>query len=773
MSEKNLIKTITAFIFIIVVGAPFFYFPWGVYPYTLAKILFFQAAVEIVFFLWLALAISSPRYRPRLLTSKRSDGGQAKPTPLLIAGSVFLSAMFLASINGIDFGRSFWSSYARGIGFFATLHFAALGLIVSSLYRELPWKKIFYSSLAVSVAVDLIAYAQLYIPNLLLIEKPGYRPGATFGNPTFMAGYLVIHVFLAVYLLFRLLRERNGVSGKPYAKILLVAGAGLLDAFTVFFAQTRGDIIGLAAGALTLLFIFSIKPPEDVPRFLSKRKTYAVLMAILISFAAVFFMTRDNLFWSKIPGLTRFSSISFSNNSSIAPRLFALSAGWRGFLEKPFLGWGPENFAPLYDRYYDPRSLEFSYAETHFDKPHNLFLEYADSGGIILFLAFLAFFSSATYEVFKQKDALWRAVFLALLVSYGVSQFFFFETIGPLLMLYLFFGATDGAFREKSDWLTSGDNRVWRESSGSTSPAVLYSCLALSLVLVYSVNLKSLSASYYQYMGFQNFLSQNIFAGLRSFESAVNTWSPYLWNFKRDYAIAVAGQYFNYPGTVADEDVLKAVKAMEDVRDEHPEDAFNHYALVNLYNEVANIDKKKYTQKAEAEAKIALEISPGRQETYFYLAKTKVIEGDYAGAFSLLKKVLDDNPKVPDSHFYYGLLAFAVGEQTIGYNEIKTALSMGRKWNIFYEPRTVGGFFADSGHLDEALELYKTAWSMSSNSDIESEVKIGVAYFYKGQYDEAKFYLKDAVGKFDIKKSPSYSQLEPILKQLGITIPGQ
>ncbi|HUX36116.1 MAG TPA: tetratricopeptide repeat protein, partial [Candidatus Paceibacterota bacterium] len=261
---------------------------------------------------------------------------------------------------------------------------------------------------------------------------------------------------------------------------------------------------------------------------------------------------------------------------------------------------------------------------------------------------------------------------------------------------------------------------------------------------------------------------QDIFIGLGSFQSSIDIWSPYGWNFKRDYAIAVAGQYFNYPGTVSNEDVLKAVKAMEEVRDEHPEDAFNHYALINVYNEVASINKEKYTQEAEAEAKIALEISPGRQEIYFYLAKTKTIEGDYAGALSLLKTALDENPNVPDSHFYYGLLAYATGDNNTGYNEVKTAMAMGRQWSTFNEPRVIAGFFADSGHLAEAIELYKTAWDMSSHSDIDSEIKLGVAYFYQKQYAEAKSYLEDAVGRIDITKSPSYAQLEPIFRQLGI-----
>ncbi len=760
MTEKFLLKVIKIFVFLIVIGTPLFYFRYGVYPYTLAKILFFQAAVEILFFLWLALAISSPRYRP-------------KPTPLVIAGGAFLGIYFLTSLTGIDFWRSFWSTYERGIGFFAMFHLAAFGLVLSSLYKELPWRKIFYGSLAVSVVVGLLAYIQIYIPGLLLVENPGERPGATFGNPTFMTGYLVLNVFLSVYLFFILMKEAKLYGRMPYVKLFFVAAAGAFNVSVIFFAQTRGDILGMGAGFLALLAFFAFRPPEGAHGFLASRKTYAVSLATVVFLAATFFFTINNPFWGKIPGLARFQSISFSEDSPLFPRLLALDIGWKGFLEKPVLGWGPGNFAPLFDRYYDPRVLKLSYKETHADKPHNFLVEYADSGGIILFLALLSLFGAAAYEAMKQKDKLWRAVFIAALVSYVVGQSFFFETIGPLLMFYLFFGATNGSFREKPAEVAGGNDSAGQFSGGSRiSGAVLGSCLALAAVPVYAVNIQSLMASYHQYEGFQKFLSQDIFFGLRSFENAGNIWSPYSWNFKRDYAIAVAGQYFNYPGTVSDEDVLKAVQAMEKVRDQHPEDAFNHYALVNLYNEVAKINPKEFTQKAEDEARIALEISPNRQETYFYLAKTKTIEGDYAGALSILKRVLDYSPGVPDAHFYYGIMAYATGDKTAGYNEIKAAIAMGREWSTFYEPRVVAGFFADSGYLDEATELYKLAWEMSGRTDVETEIKLGVAYFYGGKYDDAKLHLENAIKKFDIVKSPSYDQLEPIFRQLGINPAG-
>ncbi len=758
MPERNLLKIIKAFVFLTVIGTPFFYWRYGVYPYTLAKILFFQAAVEILFFLWLALAIVYPKYRPRF-------------TPLLTAGAAFIAVMFFASLNGVDFWRSFWSTYERGIGLFAFLHLAALGLVVSSLSKELPWKKILYGSLIASVVVDVIAYAQLYIPSLLLVEDPGTRPGATFGNPTFMAGYLLLHVFIAIYLLLVSLRKTG--TPLPYSRIFFIAGAGILNIATVFFAQTRGDILGLIAGIAVILLIFAIQPPAEVRGFLGKRRTYLASLAIIVIFTATFLLTLNNPLWKKVPGLSRFQDISLSSlstDTSFLPRLSALRAGWQGFLEKPFLGWGPENFTVIFDRHYDPRVLELSYRETHADKPHNLFLEYADAGGIVLFLALFFLFGAAAYEAVKQKDKIWRAVFLASIASYLAGQIFFFETIGPLLMIYLFFGATDGIFRERTDELVpaGAGPHVAEGGENKVSAAVIASCIVPAIALAYAVNIQSLIASNEQYNAFQSFLKQDIFMGLRSFRDSVEIWSPYAWNFKRDYAIAVAGQYFNYPGTVADEDVLKAIESMEQVRDEHSADAFNHYALVNLYNEIAAIDQKTYTAKAEAEAKIAFEMSPKRQEIYFYLAKTKTIEKDYAGAFKLLKEALDEDPKVADSHFYYGLLAFAVGEKELGYAEVKTAISMGREWKTFYEPRTIAGFFADAGHLDEAIVLYKTAWDMSYHSDIESEIKLGVAYFYAGKRDVAKAYLKEAVSGFDVAGSPSYGQLKPILDELGI-----
>jgi tetratricopeptide (TPR) repeat protein len=206
---------------------------------------------------------------------------------------------------------------------------------------------------------------------------------------------------------------------------------------------------------------------------------------------------------------------------------------------------------------------------------------------------------------------------------------------------------------------------------------------------------------------------------------------------------------------------------MEQVAKDHPQDAYNHYLLTNIYNLVSGIDPKKYLPAAEEEARKAIALSPLRQEIYFYLAKTKSLEGDNNAALAIAKQALDLDPKVADPHYYYGMLAFAVGKSEVGYNEVKKAISMGRRWRDFYEPRVAADFFADTKHLSEAIELYKAALALQPD-DIETKAKLGAAYFLNGNNTEARKYLSDVAARFDFSKSAAYPQYKPILDALGI-----
>lgn len=743
--DQRLAGFASGLLYVIVALTPLFYLRKGVYPYILAKTLFLQGAVEILFFVWLALALLRPEYRPRM---SRLCWGMLG----------FFAALIVAAIFGEDVFRSFWSTQERASGIVLFLHLGALALVVASLMRALDWKKLIAVSLATSGAVSALAILQLWIPDLLLIESVGTRPGSTFGNPTFFAGYLGFHFFIGAYLLIAQWRAHRRIGA---AHVLWILAALVLDSIAFFNAQTRGDILGVAAGAAALLTLFAFRPLDIGPPALRRRSTYIALAGALLVIGGVFWLTRAAPFWQSVPGLGRFADISIANQA-LRPRLIALRAGWKGFLEKPWLGWGPENYNVVFNKYYEPEALEISYLETRFDKPHNLYLEYLVAGGTILLAAFAIFIFLLFRTFLRLRDRLLGALLIGALASYLVRSVFVFDTLGPLMMLYLLAGIVEGLRRGEHETAAPATPRRFVLEDKLLAGGVV----AMGFLLAYVVNILSLKATYYQYYGFRYFVTNRPEQAIASFKRAIAIWSPYRWNLKRDYAAAVAEAYFYNPGRVSKENARAAVAAAEEAAREHPNDAYGHYMLVDMYNQISDIDPEYYLGVAEREAAYALSLSPDRQEVYFSLAKTKSLRLDYQGALQLLDYAIALDPKVPDAHFYYGLIAYAAGDYERGYREIKTALALGRPWRNHNEPRVVANFFANSGYLDEAIELYKK--SLAMKEDPEARVKLGMAYYTAGDRDAARREIAAAMQTFDITRSPSYETFLPILEDLRL-----
>jgi O-antigen ligase/Flp pilus assembly protein TadD len=747
MHSRTLFRITTFLLYATVVATPLFYFARAVYPYGLAKSLFFQALIEFLFIAWGLLAWYEPKFR-------------LSWTPLMKALAAVAVVLFLTSMTGVDPWRSFWSTQERAVGAVMLFHVFALIVVVRSLAREIRVERFLAASLATSVVVGGIALLQLFVPNLLLNEGVGSRPGSTFGNPAFLAGYLGFNVFLAAYFVLQWFRAQHGGARPPRYGVLLPACAGALLLIAIFVTETRGDILGIVAGIFSLTVLFAVAPPDMPGRILGTRRFYVWICIAMVALGILFIGTRGSAVWSVIPGLGRFREISLES-SSLLPRRVALEAAWKGFMERPFLGWGWENYNIVFNKHYDPRTLEANYQETRFDKPHNFVAEYLVTGGALLFLAVVALFGAFFREAWKLRGRLFGQVMIAAGIAYAARNFFVFETIGPLLMWALALGAVDGEYA--------------REGGAHPHPAVARRIRAfplcagafLALAAVYFINILSLVASHYQFLGFSYFLRNRPQAAIENFRRALDAWSPYTWNLKRDYATAVAEAYFYNPGKVPPEEALRAVRAMEEAAQEHPLDAYGHYALVDMYNQVSEIAPETLLPKAEAEAAKALALSPNRQEVYFSLAKTKSLQGKNEEALAILRKTIELNPKIPDAHFYYGLIAYTLGDAEAGYAEIKKALALGRQWKRHHEPRVVGNFFADSGHLDEAVDLYATAIKMEPG-DLEARAKLGIAYFIRGDKAQAKHYLEEVNRRADLRESPSYDALKPILDALGI-----
>ncbi len=736
-----LLKSAVFIIFAIVIGTPLFYWTGSVYPFSLPRTAYFQSLVEILFFLWLVLLVQKPEYRPRFTALNIS---------LLIFGGTFL----LASFAGIDTWRSLWSTQERAVGAVFLLHGIGFSFVLASLRDQLPWRKLFTVSLLSASLVSIIAFLELGTPSLLGWNSEG-RPGSTFGNPSIMASYLLLNALIAGWLFWRE-RLRKNPNAYAFAAMFLIIFSGVL------VSQTRGAIAGFGAATVFLLLYFIFYPVPELPR----KWLIAVFLAGL-AFSALFAFTRNNQIWSRFPVLNRFQSSSAAA-MDLSARKNAAEAAVRSFKLKVLTGWGPENFNAVFNKFYDPALLKKNnYAETRMDKPHNFFLEYMATGGILLVLSFLglAFFLFRKLWALRRKNGYETAgpFLMAAGLAYLVQNFFLFDTAGTLMMLFLII-----AYAESSDL---GPLPLQKRSAPPTLGAGPAAALAFipGLISAYFMNITILQASYYQNKGLIS-LAVRPAQAVEYLEKAIGIPEPYRWIVAREYASALADAYFQGLN-VSLELLRKNISRMEEVANKHPQDAMNWNMLANIYDQTYDTDTG-YLDKAEQASAKALELSPQRQEFYFVLAKTKTLQRNYTDAIAIMKKAVDLNPNVPDSHFYYGIVAFAGKKPEIGREEVLAAARMGRKWQNAAEERIAGNYFAEAGFVQDAINIYEHALSLDPR-DFEAKLKLGMLYFKTGDRTRAREEISGAMALANIRENPLYAELAKIIPALGLKLPNR
>jgi O-antigen ligase len=213
----------------------------------------------------------------------------------------------------------------------------------------------------------------------------------SLGNPAYVDPYLIFSMFFAAYL---------WVSEKLEGTLstLKAWGYGVLIAiFFIFFilGQTRGAFIGLAVGifALALYLVFSSKG--------ATRKWGMIGFGVLIILGLGLYAIRNEPFVQKLPE-GRLLQLSLTD-STAQTRFWVWDEAWKGFLERPILGWGPENFTPVFDKFFNPKFyVPGANSETWFDRAHSVFFDYLVETGILGLLSYLGMFVVFYWEFIKK-----------------------------------------------------------------------------------------------------------------------------------------------------------------------------------------------------------------------------------------------------------------------------------------------------------------------------------------------------------------------------------
>lgn len=582
------------------------------FPFVAPKSLYFMGLTEIIFATWLILIIYSSQHRPRLNVL----------TLILI---IFVVILILSTLFGTDISRSFWSKPERMTGTLMWFHLLAFFLVISSVFKKSKdWMKIFAISVFVAILVSLLSM----FPKLGLgIMPQSSRGGATIGNSSFMGVYLLFNIFFALWLF---------INSKMELKIYsLIALSIIIPA--LFLSGARAATLSLIGGLVLLTFLYLTFSSHK--RYLKILGIFCLASSILagIVFMVLIFQP-DNL-----------ARTLFEKAISTDRRIVWKSA-WQGFLERPLLGWGPENFDFIFTKYYNPcLGTSECGRDIWFDRAHNIIFDTLSTTGILGLLGYLAIFLSAFYilwrKYFQKVINFWTvSIFSVILISYFVQNLTVFDMINSYLMFFLVLGmigsfssfpiSTEKKVQSKFLWLIA--ILILTPFSFSFSKFIVkplqtdyYVIAAIrqppaseEKLLLYKKALESSPFGKYQ---IRDFFAQNTLSSIRSEKGK----EIGLKNFREELDFV-------------SQELEKSIK-------EAPLEFRSFLKLGQVYNIYGLIDSSKLI-KAEEVLKKAIELSPTNQQGYWALAQTRLYQNKEKEAFLLAEKAVELEPKLERSH---------------------------------------------------------------------------------------------------------------------------
>lgn len=430
------------------------------FPFIVGKYVSFRFLVGLSF-IFLVLGIifgrESRKYWRRLVNAVKS--------PLGIVIGIFTATFLLACVFGFDPAHSFWSNFERGEGGLQIIFLYLFFISLLTLFeKEKNWRKFLWIFLLSAMLMILygVGAGLKYIdaetttqivggveqtfftgsggPFYTLFHnfigpsfsESGFRFQGSFGNPAYVATYLIFAMFFAGYLLVSKFRETNKLK-----KIVLIS---FIAVFLVFFflAGTRGAFLGLGAGVFAGLLYLGLSKE-------SWRKPALGILIALVVLGSLGIVFKNTKFVNSIPG-SRVFDISLKTKT-FQHRMIMWGVALEGWKEKPVFGWGPENYNEIFYRHFPPKYYEPSSGDygAWFDRAHSVIFDYLAETGAVGLLAYLSMFVVFFWQLAKVKveDSKWsnvlKTLFIAIPIAYLVQSLAFFEILVIYIALYVFF----------------------------------------------------------------------------------------------------------------------------------------------------------------------------------------------------------------------------------------------------------------------------------------------------------------------------------------------
>jgi len=694
------------------------------FPFITGKNFFFRILVEIVAGLWLILAYRDKTARP-------------KSSWILWSLLAYLGIATLATVFGQNPIRSFWSNFERMEGLIAYIHnFLFFLVLVSVVKTKETWRWLLKTSLGVSVITSWIALLQL--AGKAEIHQSGSRLDATLGNSAYLAVYMLFSIFVAVYLL---ITSRNKIAKWIYGVI------AFLETIILYYTATRGALLGLIGGVVLILIFAAWRKQGPV-----RKATLSALVAI-VALIIIFIGVRNTPVIKENQVLSRFATLSW-NDPSILARKQIWTMSFEGFKEHPILGWGPENYPLVFQKYYTPNMYS---QEPWFDRSHNIVLDNLINAGLLGLLSYLAIFIAAVYYLWRSKGGtseqdLWSRVILgALLVAYFFQNLTVFDNLVSIIMFYIILGLIHFS------WASEETVEVHQSAKASTEdgawlPVVVLVAIGATVFSVYYFNVRGINVST---------------TLIRAISPQTDTAAP-LADFKQIFSHSeVMGlteareQLMSVSqGILQDQNVSNDIKSQylnlvtNEMTKEFASDNNNareHLFYGSFLTQIGSADQ------AITELEKARQLAPKKQMILIELGSEYINVGQKDKGLDLFKQAYEEDTSYADAHRLYALAALYVGNTQLADQILGTDPIQYTNDDRFLT------YYLNTKQYGKVLQIWQARYAANPN-DKQTNISLAGAYYYAGNPAKAI----EVVQKYIAKDQTFASQGGAIIKSIEL-----
>ena len=548
------------------------------------------------------------------------------------------------------------------------------------------------------------------VPEVIKSSVSG-RVAGVMGNPVALGPYLLLHLFYGIYCMWSVhgTRQPGSVHQPSHARqrrigrrALLLMGGLLVQLSAISLGSTRGVILGLGLGIVTLAGAISLGRS-----FPGRTRAVAASLAMLsIVGAAGIWVLRDTSAVRNFQFLKRLTQVSPSENVTTATRIITWRSALGGAWDYPWLGWGHGNVYYPLNKYYDPQTVRFEKSTTASvftwsDKSHSAYVDLLVEKGAVGVLLFCVLLCMLVRAFWKGRDPLLSVCLLGGFTAYGVSNLVAFDSFGSLFAVFLFLAVVVAAESEPT-------KRRRPQAEPATQPGKKRSVrgnenqwigvLAVSgcTVLLVWVNLQ-IGLANRTYLQAMVTFPHRPDTGIAVYNRAFEYYSPYVGRHKLNCANLAAQVLMLSPQLLERSRVIDLVSRMsQESIAAHPDDVLVYMTLNDIYNGIAQGTDKRLLKMAESYGLTALELSPRRQEAMVHLGRTYLLKEEPSRAAELNRRMVDVYPSFPIAHWLLGLSLSANEQEEAAKTEIREAFRLGYQFQGAGDKSAVEHLFTEA-----------------------------------------------------------------------------